>query len=430
MTDLARIVVCGGGAGGLELAVGLCRSRKVAVTLIDPSPTHLWKPLLHEAASGSLDVASHEVSYLALAQWRGFVFAHGPLTAIDRKAKAVSIGAIHDEDGEQIIPDRQIPYDILVLSVGGVTNSFGVAGVPENAHVLDTVADAERIQKHILRTCMRANFLETASAPLDVAIVGGGATGVELAAELRSTTRTLLAYGLKRLESDQFLRLTVVNADARLLQQLPERTSEAVTRVLAQLKVQIRNGEQVIRIEPGALITKRGERIPAGMIIWAAGVKAPSWLRERTDLKTNRLDQVIVSETLQTVSDPSIFALGDCAEAPWARHGSVPPRAQAAHQQAHFLTKSIPKYIAGRPLPAFRYNDLGSLLSLGERGGVGSLMGFVRGAGFEIEGFIASVLYRFLYKRHLASLFGWWTVALTSLGDWIGSSTRPKVKLH
>lgn len=427
-----RVVICGGGAGGIELAVALGKLRDIGVWLVDPSPSHLWKPLLHELASGSLDVASHEVSYLALARWRGFVFAQGSLAGIDRTAKEVIVSAVRDEAGGEIIPERRLAYDVLVLSVGGVTNDFDVPGVRDHAQMLDTISDAERIHDKVLRACMKANYGIGDVDPLHITIVGGGATGVELAAELRSTTRALQAYGLENLDPDQFLRLTIVNADPRLLLQLPERISEAVLRTLERLKIEVRNGEQIVMVESSAVVTKRGERIRSDVTIWAAGVKGPPGLRQIGGLQTNQLDQVVVTETLQTATDSSVFALGDCAAAPWVEHGGriVPPRAQAAHQQARHLAKAIPALIRGEPLRAFRYNDLGSLLSIGERGGIGTLMGFVRGAGLQVEGFIAAMLYRFLYKRHLAALFGWWTVLLDSLGDWIGSSTRPKVKLH
>jgi NADH dehydrogenase len=429
MTE-ARIVICGGGAGGLELAVGLAKTRRFKVTLVDPRATHLWKPLLHEVASGSLDVASHEVSYLALARWRGFVFAHGALEGIDRAAREVIVGAVHDENGSVLIPERRLAYDALVLSVGGVTNDFGIPGVRAYAYTLDTVHDAERIHARILKSCIQANYAPVKADPFHVAIVGGGATGVELAAELRSTARTLSAYGLDNLDPDAFLRLTIVNADARLLQQLPEQISDAVGAVLSRLGIAVRNSEQVVAVEPDGLMAKSGDRIRSDMTIWAAGVRGPPLLR-RLGLETNRLDQIVVTETLQSTTDPDVFAIGDCAAIPWTgREGYVPPRAQAAHQEARHLLRVIPAFLRGEPLRPFRYNDLGSLLSLGERGGIGTLMGFIRGAGLEVDGFIASLLYRFLYRRHLAALFGWWTVALESLGHWMGSTTRPRVKLH
>jgi NADH:ubiquinone reductase (H+-translocating) len=434
-----RVVICGGGAGGLPLATMLQRRAKrdgLAVTLVDPSPTHVWKPLLHEFASGSMDKGAHEIAYLALAAWHGFTFSQGPLEGIDREKREVLIGAARDETGLEIAPPRRLPYDILVIAVGGVTNDFGVPGVKENAFFLDSAAQAERLHREIVRACMRANYEDTGKDGLDICIVGGGATGVELAAELRSTTRMLLAYGLTRLDPERFVRLTLLNADPRLLLQLPEHIAISIDQILSGLGVKVLNGTQVTAVEPGSVMTKSGERLHSDITVWAAGVKAPPFLADIGGLETNRAGQLVVGPTLQTTRDPQIFAFGDCAAAPWQDKASegkpvlVPPRAQAAFQEAAYLARALPRLVRRESLSTFRYNDLGSLVSLGDAEAIGTLMGLARGAGIRIEGFLARLLYKWLYKRHQASLFGWWAVALDTFGRWIGSATRPRVKLH
>ncbi|MGZ9272292.1 MAG: NAD(P)/FAD-dependent oxidoreductase, partial [Candidatus Binatia bacterium] len=369
-----QIVICGGGAGGLELAVRLSKRQELAVQLVDPLPSHVWKPLLHEIASGTLDVASHEVSYLALAAWRGFVFAQGRLEGIDRSSSAVLIGATHNRDGRIVIPRRRLDYDVLVLAVGGVSNDFNIPGVSLNGQFLDSVADAERIFERILQACMSANYGPAKDPPgsFDVRIVGGGATGVELAAELRSSVRTLAGYGLDRIDPDRFLRISIVNADKRLVQQLPVRTSESVQRTLIGLGIEVRNDSHVVGVERDAVLLKNGEALHANLTVWAAGVKAPAFLRGFGDLETNRNNQIVVDHSLQSISDPRIFALGDCASAPWlGTNLTVPPSAQAAHQQALFLSWSIIRRLSDQPYGQFQYNDLGSLLSLGGSVGVG-----------------------------------------------------------
>jgi NADH dehydrogenase len=428
-----RVVICGGGAGGLPLAVMLqakAKANGLAVTLADPSATHVWKPLLHEFASGSMDKGAHEIAYLALAAWHGFTFSQGALQGIDREKKRVLIGAATDESGQEIVPPRWLPYDILVIAVGGVTNDFGIPGVKENAFFLDGAAQAERLHREIVRACMRANYEDTGTDSLDICIVGGGATGVELAAELRSTTRMLLAYGLDRLDPERFVRLTLINADPRLLLQLPEHIANSVGEILAKLGVKVLNATQVTAIEPGGIMTRSGEKLHSDITVWAAGVRAPAFLGQ-LGLETNRLGQLVITPTLQTKQDPHIFALGDCAAAPWlGTEKLVPPRAQAAYQQAAYLRRAIPRLKQGEELSPFRYNDLGSLVSLGDAEAIGTLMGLARGAGIRIEGFLARLLYKWLYKRHQAALFGWWAVTLDSIGRWIGSATRPRVKLH
>jgi NADH dehydrogenase len=427
-----RVVICGGGAGGLVLAIMLAR-RGLAVTLADPSPTHVWKPLLHEFASGSADPGAHETAYFALARWHGFTFAQGPLEGIDRDKQNVVIGPARDETGVELAPARRLPYDRLVIAVGGVTNDFGVTGVKEHAFALDSAADAERLHRRIVQACMRANYGlgDLSDQRLDICIVGGGATGVELAAELRATTRELIAYGLDRLDPERFIRISLVNADPRLLLQLPERIATSVEKVLRDLNVDVQNGQQVTEVLPDHVVMRSGERRQSDITIWAAGVKAPAFLAGLGGLAMNRMDQIEVTSMLLATGDTHIFACGDCASAPWLdRNARVPPRAQAAYQEARYLARAVPASLQGKELKPFRYNDLGSLVSLGGESAVGTLMGWARGAGIRIEGLLAQLIYRWLYKQHQAALFGWWAVFLDSIGGWFRGATRPHVKLH
>jgi len=430
-----RVVVVGGGAGGLELAIhlaGLRRSRRVAVTLVDQNETHVWKPLLHEVASGSLYPGTEEVDYAALARWHGFTFCHGAFEGLDRDARQVLIASVRAEDGI-VIPARKLPYDVAVLAVGGITRDFGVPGVREHTYALDDVQEAEQFHRRLLNLCLRANYAAPEARPeyLNVVIVGGGATGVELAAELRSAVRILTSYGLDKIDPDRFIRLTILNLDPRLVPQLPERISNAITEELGVLDVAVRNSEQVVAVTADHVETKSGNRYPADLVVWAAGVKAPDGLRNVAGLETNKLDQLVVTETLQSTRDPHVFAMGDCAAAPWiGRKSNVPPRAQAAGQQAYYLAKAIPQILAGKEARPFTYNDLGSFVSLGEENTIGTLMGYISGRSIRVQGFIARTIYRWLYKRHQANLFGWSAAILSTIGTWLRGTSRPRVKLH
>ncbi|MGF1619850.1 MAG: NAD(P)/FAD-dependent oxidoreductase [Rhodomicrobiaceae bacterium] len=433
-----RIVICGGGAAGVVLASTLARQnrrgQKFAVSLVDPDASHVWKPLLHEFAAGSSETSLHKMDYIALARRHGFFFSQGSLKEIDRESKMVLLGEAHDETGVEIAPDgRRLPYDYLVVAVGGVTDDFGISGVQEHAWMLDSAADAQRIHRRILQYCMRANYTPDIQprSHMDINIVGGGATGVELAAEMRDTTRELLSYGLNNIVPEDFIRLRIINADSRLLQQLPERIGNSVEAILRDLMVDVRNGEMVTEVAEDHVTTKSGVRFPSDLTIWAAGVKAPAWLSKIEGLETNKANQLVVTSTLQTTHDPAIFAIGDCASAPWiGTDKTVPPRAQAAFQQARYLARAIPAHLRGERVKPFQYSDFGSLISLGEDNAVGTLMGWVRGAGIRIEGFLAQSIYSWLYKRHQAALYGWWGVLLDSLGRWMRGATRPRVKLH
>lgn len=430
-------MILGGGAGGLELATRLGdrlgRHGRAAVTLVDRSPTHLWKPLLHEVAAGSLDRHANELDYLAQARWHHFTFAQGALEGLDRWKREVALAPVLDEAGAEVIPRRGIRYDTLVIAIGSESNSFNVPGVTEHAFLLDSPDQADRLHRRVVSACLRANYRagDGHDGRLDVVIVGGGATGVELAAELHNTTRVLAGYGLQNIDPDRYVRLTLLNADARILAALPERISEATMDVLRSLGVDVRNSAHVVEVTPGAVRTKAGDTFPAAITVWAAGIRCAEVLRNLADLETNRLNQLLVTGTLQTTRDPDVFAIGDCAACPWPGHATpVPPRAQAAHQQASHLVRTMERRLRGEALSPFRYRDFGSLVSLGEYSTVGTLMGFVSGKSMRVEGWFARLMYISLYKMHLLALHGFVGVALDTLSRALKRSTEPQVKLH
>src|SRR5688572_3698512 len=231
---LHRIVIVGGGAGGLELATRLGdrlgRNRRARVILVDCARTHLWKPLLHEVAAGSMDLYEHDLDYLAQARWHHFEFQLGRMDGLDRTRRVVKIAPTYDEnETEELIKRREIAYDTLVLAVGSRTNDFGTPGAREHAISLDTPKQAEYFHHRLINACIRANAQTAPVRPeqLNVAIIGGGATGVELAAELHKTTRQLLAYGFEKIDPERDLQLSIIEAGPRILAALPERLALA-----------------------------------------------------------------------------------------------------------------------------------------------------------------------------------------------------------
>ncbi len=437
MSELHHIVVVGGGAGGLELATRLGkrlgRSGRANVTLVDRNRTHVWKPLLHEVAAGSMDIHAHQLDYPAQARWHHFSFCYGALEALDRGRREISVAPVLDERGAEVIPRRALRYDTLVLAVGSVANSFGMPGVAEHAFALDSADEADRFHRRLVNACLRANYRASPERPahLRVVIVGGGATGVELAAELHSTTRVLAAYGLENIDPERYLRVTLVNADSRLLAQLPERISLAAAEILEELGVAVLNGEQVMEVTASEVKLKSGKSLSTDLTVWAAGIKCADFLRGLGGLETNRSNQLVVVATLQTTRDSDIFAIGDCAACPWEGHAMpVPPRAQAAHQQASHLLGSIERRLRGKPPRPFHYRDFGSLVSFGAYSTIGTLMGFLSGKSLRVEGWFARLMYLSLYKLHLLALHGFLGVVLDSLARLLKRGTEPRVKLH
>ncbi|KAF0843155.1 NADH dehydrogenase [Methylovorus glucosotrophus] len=438
-SGLHHVVIVGGGAGGLELATRLGdklgRKGKAEITLIDRTRTHVWKPLLHEIAAGSMNPDKHELEYLAQAHWHHFRFRLGSMDGLDRAKKEVYIAPFYDEDGVEIIPRRTFKYDTLIIAIGSTTNDFGIAGAREHSIALDTQDQAERFHRRLHNALVRAHTqnVPLQAGQLEVAIVGAGATGVELAAELHNTTRELAAYGLDKINADRDVKISLIEASDRVLPALPPRLSQSVELELRKLRVHVYTGERVTEVTDKGIYTHSGRFIPSSLVVWAAGIKAPDFLSQLDGLEANRINQLVVRRTLQTTLDDDVFAFGDCAACPWPGHDeNVPPRAQSAHQQASMLVKTVKKRVAGKAtaLPEYTYRDYGSLVNLGKYTTVGNLMGSVGGSSLFIEGMFARFMYQSLYKMHLMALHGFFTVFLQTLARMITRRTEPHVKLH
>ena len=434
---LHRIVIVGGGAGGLELATRLGhklgKRRKALVTLVDSSRTHLWKPLLHQVAAGSMDLNDHELDYLYQARWHHFQFWLGRMDGLDRAKKQIHLAPTVDETGREVIPSRSIPYDTLVLAVGSTTNDFGTPGAARYAISLDNPQQAALFHSRLLNACLRANAQQTPLQPgqLHIAIIGAGATGVELAAELHNTIREFVSFGLDRINPERDIKITVVEAAPKILPALPDRLSGIVLEMLRKLGVDVLTGERVTEVSEQGVKTVNGREVPAELVVWAAGIKAPDFLKNLDGLETNRINQLVVERTLQTTRDPNIFAFGDCSACPWPeKNGWIPPRAQSAHQEASHLYRTLMRRLDGKPPEPFTYRDFGSLVSLGKFSTVGSLMGSVMRGSVMVEGYFAKLMYLSLYKMHEFALHGFTKVFLDTLARILTRRTEPHIKLH
>lgn len=431
-----RIVIVGGGAGGLELACrlgeSLGRKGRAEITLVDATLTHLWKPLLHEVAAGTLDSHADAIEFLAQARDHYFRFRLGRMTALDRTRKQIRLAAMHDETGLEVASPQVLYYDTLVIAVGSRSNPFGIAGVEEHCAFLDNQQQAERFHRQFLAHYLRAHASDAPQEgdSLNIGIVGAGATGVELAAELHAANRQLVSYGLDRVSPERDMQLVVIEAAPKVLPGLPDHISRATEARLRQLGVSVFTGEKVTSVTAEGIYTDSGRFVPCHMKIWAAGIKAPDFLRDLDGLETNALGQLVVRPSLQTTLCDDIFAFGDCAACPWPEHGrSVPPRAQAARQQAIHLARALPGRLAGKPLPEFVYKDYGSLISLSRYTTLGTLMGSLLG-NITFEGWLARLAYRSLYRTHQQTIYGAPRTLLIMLADWFRHRVGPSLKLH
>jgi NADH dehydrogenase len=431
-----QIVVVGGGAGGLELVrrLGARFGReRHDIILVEKNRTHVWKPLLHEVAAGSLDANLDEVGYRSHCHRWGYRYFLGTLESIDRATRRVVLAPLLDEDGSELIGAHTIRYDYLVLAVGSVTNDFGIPGVAEHCLFLDDRAGADRFRNRLLDHCLRVSRTMSSRPNADehvrIAIVGGGATGVELAAELYDSAAALSYYGLEVFDESR-LQITLLEAGPRILPALPETLASAAQEELEALGVRVCTGLAVSEAVSHALFTGEGERIDADLMVWAAGVKAPPFLAG-VGLEVNRNNQVVVRETLQSVSDERIFAIGDCCcYLPLGADRPVPPRAQAAHQMATAVFRNLARLMDARPLKPFVYRDHGSLVSLSRFSTVGSLMGNLVGGRMAIEGRLARFVYTSLYRLHMLAIHGWLKGTALLLVGRVNRIIRPRLKLH
>ncbi|TLM77195.1 NAD(P)/FAD-dependent oxidoreductase [Microbulbifer harenosus] len=436
---MKKIVIVGGGAGGLQLATSLGRhfsfnrfhrrnkSPAAEVTLIDRNRTHIWKPLLHQVATGALDSSLDALNYQVHARANGFQFELGSLKGLNRAAKTIELAEVSGEDGKPLVPTRELEYDYLVIALGSQSNDFNTPGVRDNCLFLDSAEQAQRFHNKLLDRFLQLE--NRVRDKVEIAIVGGGATGVELAAELVDAVHEMGHYG--RIKNGD-LKVTLIEAGPHLLPALPPRLGNSSAKELSNLGVRVLTGTQVAEATATGFATKDGEVIPADIRVWAAGVKAPDFLQQLDGLTLNRQNQIEVEATLRSKSDPDIFALGDCAGCLDAQEHKVPPRAQSAQQMAKTARDNLISLVETpeAPLQQFTYKDRGSLVSLSKFDAVGSLMGGLVKGSFTIEGRLAGLAYRSLYRMHLAALHGWPKAMLLYLIGQANRFVKPRLKMH
>jgi len=435
-----RIVIVGGGAAGLELATrlgnGVGKRRQAEVILIDRFPTHFWKPLLHEVASGQIDASSHQIEYASHAKWNHFRFEQGALSSIDSGSREIVIDETSDVDGRALLPRRTLRFDTLVLALGSVTNFFSIPGAEQHALTLETVEQAETFRRRLLSSLLRSGEERQATpgtvrTPVSVTVIGGGATGVELAAALRGSAEMVRDYHLTSLDPASDIRVRLLEGAPRVLPALPERISTRAQEVLAGLGVEVRLGCRVRSVESDAVSTADGETLASDITIWAAGVEGPPVLRALEGLPLNRLGQVIVDGALQVEFGSGIYAMGDCAACAASKGDAlVPPRAQAAYQQAVYLADALARRLDDRPVPLFSYRDQGTLISFGRAGAAGALMSELLRRPLFIDGWFAASCYRHLYRRHIVGLTGIKRAVMYAASQWLRERVRPTVKLN
>lgn len=431
LTQQQRIVIVGGGVAGLEMATTLGRRWRhhvgaAPVTLIDRDSAHVWKPMLHTIAAGTRDISQQQTPYIAQAHEAGFAYQPGELCGIDRNAREVEIAALYAPDGRLLVPARRLAYDTLIVAVGSQANDFSTPGAKEHCFKIDSRQQADAFN-HELRLRMLQCLAQ--DGVLSIAIVGGGATGVELAAELVQLTEAAVSYGAHDLASR--ITITLIESGPRLLAAFPKDISARTQTRLEALGIRVLTDTRVSEATADGFIMGDKGTTAATLKIWAAGVKAPDFLANMDGLEVTRTNQLVVLPSLQTTQDPNIYAVGDCASLllPGSKR-PLPPTAQVAHQQAQHLLRYLPGAIERNEVIAdFVFRDFGALVSLGEYDAYGSLgkFGLFKGATF--RGRIAQLSHVMLYRSHQARLHGFWRGGMLWLVDRLNSRLRASIRL-
>jgi NADH:ubiquinone reductase (H+-translocating) len=424
-----RIVVVGGGAGGAELVTALGRrfGRGAAdITLVDRVASHLWKPRLHEVAAGLISPDEDAVPYLALARSNHFRFQMGALTGLDVAGKTISISGIASEDGGDLVGPRKISYDTLVLAIGSQVNDFGIEGVVEHCHILDSAEQASAFQRRLLERAVQVS--EGVTDKLRVGIVGAGATGVELAVELHHAVSAMRRYG--GLAGSGRLAITLIDMAPRVLANSDAHISAYADRALGRLGVTLRLNASVARVTSEAFILKTGEQILCDLKLWASGITGQPVAEQLKGLQIGRGRRITCDSFLRLQGFDTIYALGDCAAVLDAKTGELlPATAQVAHQQAAYLFDAVVALHHGQPRAPFKYRPMGTLVSLGARSAVAEFPAPRRGM-ITFSGTLPKVFYISLQILHRAALLGWARAAALWLADSLRKTTAPPVKLH
>jgi NADH dehydrogenase len=397
-----RIIIIGGGFGGLELAKGLS-GLKAQVVLFDKNNHHTFQPLLYQVATSGLETSAIVFPFRKrFAKQDDFYFRLADVISIDAKENCIetSIG--------------MVKYDYLVIANGVSTNFYGLADVEKNAFSMKGITDAIKLRNQIIRNFESALLTDDPAmmnSLMDFVIVGGGPTGVELAGALSELKRHVFPKDYKELELSH-MDIHLVESNGRLLHNMSEKASIKALEYLQNMGVKVHLNCAVKSYDGYEVLFNTGEKLISRTLVWAAGIKGkPVGGIDATAI--GRGARILVNEFNQVKGYNNIFAIGDAAsiEGDPAFPNGHPQMAQPAIQQARLLAKNLKRILNNKPLKPFRYNDMGSMATVGRNKAVADLR------AFKFQGFFAWLVWMFI---HLISLIGFRNKVFTLL-SWLWS---------
>lgn len=412
-----RVVILGAGFAGIYAAINLSKEleeKNADILLIDCNNYHLFKPMLHEVATGGVETNSIIQPIRKIMEGRNFNFLEGMAQVIDTEKKTVKVcedcaecTKLEECDIEDfglrladVVKNRrqEVAYDYLIITLGGSANYFGISGAKEFSFPLQELDDATALRKRITSAFKIANMVKDKEARkrmLTFVVVGAGPAGIEFVSSLHDWAYTTVVCDFPRLTEEE-ITIYLVEAGSDILPFSDEKTRENATKQLSQKTIEILTGSPVTEVTKNYVEIKGGERIETFTVIWAAGVRGHEVVT-KTDFKRDSLDRIIVNEFLEAEDYPGTYALGDCASfTPVGTDAPLPQTGQVAVQEAKCVVKNIVADVKGEKMCAFRYRELGSSFSIGEYTALANILGILR-----VGGFFGWFIWKLTYLKHL-----------------------------
>lgn len=411
-----KIVILGAGFAGIYTAINLKKlGRGLEIVLVDYNNYHLYKPMLHEVATGSVGPKHIIQPIRKILDENGFKFIRGMVQDIDFKKKIVkacqectdcealdhcSIERFNLSISDIKSQKRNIAYDYLVVSLGGSPNFYNISGAKEFSLTLNDLKSSIEINRRVLEAFQIANCISDKKKRLKIltfAVIGAGPTGVEFASDLHDWIYGVLLKEFTNIKIDD-VKLYLIEAGSDILPLSPKEIRKVAKQKIAEKNIKVLIESPVVRIERDKLILKNSY-IDTFNTIWTAGVKGNNLL-SRWNIEKGPGDRIIVDEFLEVVGKDGVYALGDCSlQKPKGLSNPLPQTGQVAVQQAKFLVKHLSRKIENKKVVPLHFRELATVVSIGRYSAIGHIFGI-----FQISGFIGWIFWKILYFKHLMGL--------------------------
>ena len=413
--ELTRVVIVGGGLGGLRLAMSL-KKTNFQVVLIDKNNYNQFPPLIYQVASAGLEPSNISFPFRRRLQGKkNFYFRMGTVLSIDSTEKAVhtTFGVVH--------------YDYLVLAAGATTNFFGNSHVEANVLPMKTVTESMRLRNTIFSNLERAETEDNMTrrqAWMNVVVVGGGPSGVEISGALADMRKMVIPKDYPELDASMF-QIYLIDSGSRLIKGMDPKSSARAEKDLTEMGVNIMLGKRVADYKNGDVVLQSGETIPAKTVIWVSGIKANS-IDGLPAESIGRAERIITDRCCRVKGMEDVFSIGDQSimEGDPDYPDGHPQLAQVALQQADLVSKNIRRMEDGKEPETFSYKNLGTMATIGRKRAV------VEIGKFKFGGFTAWILWLVVHIRSILGVKNKTSVFLNWMWNYINYTQSLRLILN